>query len=150
MSYLVNRYGKDDRYYPKDPVKRALVDQRMQFDLGTLYHCFGDYYYPQILEKSPADPEKYKKMVEAFDFLEKFLEGSKFAAGEELTIADFTLMTTVSSMVDGGAYWCLKKYPNVQRWYEDCKVTIPGYEKTEQALELLKGYFADISPPKVE
>lgn len=37
MSYLVDKYGKDDSLYPKDPYKRALVDQRLHFDSGILY-----------------------------------------------------------------------------------------------------------------
>ena len=35
--YLVNKYGKDDKLYPKDPVARAKVDQRLYFDMGTFY-----------------------------------------------------------------------------------------------------------------
>lgn len=35
--YLVNTYGKDDSLYPKDPKQKAIVDQRLYFDVGTLY-----------------------------------------------------------------------------------------------------------------
>lgn len=35
--YLATTYGKNDGLYPKDPQKRALVDQRLYFDCGTLY-----------------------------------------------------------------------------------------------------------------
>lgn len=44
MAYLVNKHGKDDRIYPKDPVKRALVDRMLYFDIGTLYKSMVDYF----------------------------------------------------------------------------------------------------------
>lgn len=43
-SYLVNKYGKDDTLYPKDAKARALVDQRLYFDMGVFYHRFGQVY----------------------------------------------------------------------------------------------------------
>lgn len=44
ITYLVQQYGKDDSLYPKDPKKRAVVDQRLYFDMGTLYAKFAEYY----------------------------------------------------------------------------------------------------------
>lgn len=44
LSYLVAAYGKSDELYPTDIRIRALVDQRLQFDLGTLYQRLTDYY----------------------------------------------------------------------------------------------------------
>jgi len=37
MAYLVSKYAKNDSLYPKDPKERAVVDQMMYFDAGTLY-----------------------------------------------------------------------------------------------------------------
>jgi glutathione S-transferase len=43
-TYLIQKYAKDDTLYPKDAAKRALVDQRLYFDMGTLYDRFGKIY----------------------------------------------------------------------------------------------------------
>merc|ERR1712013_756049 len=42
VGYLVNKYGKNDELYPKDPVLRAKVDQRLYFDTGTEYLTIAD------------------------------------------------------------------------------------------------------------
>ena len=42
--YLVHKYAKDDTLYPKDPKVRALVDQRLYFDMGVFYQSFGKVY----------------------------------------------------------------------------------------------------------
>jgi len=44
LSYLVAAYGKSDELYPTDIRVRALVDQRLHFDLGTLYLRLTEYY----------------------------------------------------------------------------------------------------------
>nr|XP_029724733.1 glutathione S-transferase 1-like [Aedes albopictus] len=97
MGYLVEKYGKDDKLYPKDPQKRALVNQRLYFDMGVFYQRFGDYWYPQIFAKQPANPDNFKKMEEAVGFLNTFLEGHQYAAGDDLTIADLSLAASAAT-----------------------------------------------------
>ena len=41
-TYLASKYGKDDKLYPKDVTTRAIVDQRLYFDMGVFYKAFGD------------------------------------------------------------------------------------------------------------
>ena len=44
ITYLADQYGKDNSLYPKDVKKRALIDQRLYFDMGTLFQLFKSYY----------------------------------------------------------------------------------------------------------
>lgn len=51
LAYLVSSYAKDDTLYPQDVRMRALVDQRVQFDLGTLYARLLDYMVSKFIKK---------------------------------------------------------------------------------------------------
>lgn len=49
LTYLASMYATDDKLYPKDVRTRALVDQRLHFDLGTLYQRTFDYFVSGLL-----------------------------------------------------------------------------------------------------
>lgn len=108
--------------------------------MGTLYQRFADYYYPQIFAKAPADAEKFKKIEEAFGFLNTFLEKSKYVAGDHLTIADISLLATVSSFEV--AEFDISKYANVARWYALAKTTCPGWSINEAGMVEFKKFFS--------
>ncbi|KAF2889239.1 hypothetical protein ILUMI_16934, partial [Ignelater luminosus] len=36
-TYLIDKYGKDDSLYPKDLYKRALVNEKLYFNIGSLF-----------------------------------------------------------------------------------------------------------------
>ena len=130
-AYLLDRYGKDDSLYPKDPKERALVNQRLYFCSGTLLQRCIDYYNPIIWMGKKPEPEKLEKFKEAVQFLEHFLNGNTWAAGDNLTIADFDLVATVSTVELFDFH--LQPYPNVTRWLAKAKKTIPGYEEINHA-----------------
>ncbi|GLG99317.1 Glutathione S-transferase 1-1 [Gryllus bimaculatus] len=127
MGYLVQQYGKDDSLYPKEPKKRALVDARLYFDIGTLYQRFAEYYYPVIFAGASFDPDKLAKLEEAYFFLDKFLEGQSWIAGDSLTIADLAIAASVSTADIVG--FDISKYPNVTKWFAKAKTAIPGYDE---------------------
>lgn len=139
LVYLVEKYGKTDSLYPKCPKKRAVINQRLYFDMGTLYQRFAEYYYPQIFAKAPADPEKFKKMEEAVGFLDTFLNGQTYAAGDSLTLADISLVATISTYECAG--FDLNKYPNVAKWYKQCKAVTPGIDINQAGADEFKKYF---------
>jgi glutathione S-transferase len=47
-------------------------------------------------KSSRSDPENLAKVDEAFEFLNKFLEGHDWLAGSNITIADFAVVVTAS------------------------------------------------------
>ncbi|KAG5334345.1 GSTT1 transferase, partial [Acromyrmex charruanus] len=129
MTYLVNQYGKNDSLYPNDPKKRAMVDQKLYFDMGTLYRSFADYYYPIIFTGVTPEQAKYDKLHEALALLDKFLEGENYVAGKTLTLADITLVVSVSNfpLVD----YDLSKYSNILKWFIKIQAEIPNYSDLE-------------------
>lgn len=139
QTYLVEKYGKTDSLYPKCPKKRAVVNQRLYFDLGTLYARLADYYYPQLFAKAPANPDNLKKLEDAVGFLNTFLEGQTYAAGDNLTVADISLVATVSTLEVLGLD--LSKYENLLSWYAKVKATCPGYDINEAGIAEFKKKF---------
>lgn len=136
LGYMVDKYAKNDSLYPKDLQKRAIVDQRLYFDMGTLFQRFGDYFLPQLKEKLPADPEKYKKVEEAVEFFDGFLANSKYAAGDHITIADYALVVTLSTVEV--VEFDISRFKNVNRWYKLCQETLPGIEVNNEGIEIVK------------
>lgn len=57
-AYLVTKYGKDDSLYPKDPYKKAVVDQRLHFDSGAFF-IVGR----RIVVSTKYDNEKYDLII---------------------------------------------------------------------------------------
>lgn len=124
-----------------------MIDRLLYFDEGTLYSRFAQYMYPPAFYgQSHPDRSKIAPIYEALGFLEKFLEGRDFAVGENITIADHTLIATVSSIKAVGEF-DLSKYKNICNWVQRCKDRMPGYEAKNnvgamQFGELMKAKFA--------
>ncbi|KRT84952.1 Glutathione S-transferase [Oryctes borbonicus] len=124
--YLVEKYGQDDTLYPKDIVTRALINQRLFFDEGTvfsvLYETMRYTVVRNVGEEKHRIPELNKvKAKVAYEFLEAFLEsGAWVAGGTAPTIADLHLATTVTTL-DVLIPFEQNKHPNILRWLEKCR-----------------------------
>lgn len=59
-------------------------------------------------------------------WLDGFLAGHKWAAGDNVTVADHTLAASVSTFTATGVV-DLSKYNNVSAWLARCEAEMPGY-----------------------
>ncbi|XP_077286218.1 glutathione S-transferase 1-like [Arctopsyche grandis] len=141
MAYFVNQYGKDDSLYPKNPKDRALVDQRLYFDMGSLYQGIVEYYFPMIFHSTPLNPEKLKALEKTVGILNTILDGRTFSAGDHLTIADISLAVSVSNLE--AFEFDLAPYPNVKAWFLRTKDALApfGYEEINQTGANMMGSF---------
>ncbi|XP_001658009.2 glutathione S-transferase 1 isoform X1 [Aedes aegypti] len=146
MIYLVDRYAKGEKLYPKDPQKRAVVNQRLYFDMGTLYQRFGDYYYPQIFEGAAANSENYRKIGEALEFLEVFLHDQQFVAGGNcLTLADLSVLATLTTFEVAG--YDFSGYKSVHEWYGRIQKVALGADINREWAEAARQFFEKVKAP---
>ncbi|XP_967395.2 glutathione S-transferase 1 [Tribolium castaneum] len=117
ITYLVSKYAKNDALYPKDLKKRAVVDQRLHFESGVVFPRLAAISWPIIRDgkKSLTQQEK-DGIYEAYGFLETFLVGHEWVAGDFISVADYSLVSIISSLnyilvpIDS------LKYPNLDAW----------------------------------
>jgi glutathione S-transferase len=112
MQYLCNKHGLE-RFYPRDPGRRAMIDSAMFYLVGTLYPLVARATYPALgfpqyageAATSDADDEvkaKAQKDAEAAIaaplevYRAFFLDGDKrFIGGDSPSIADIRLAATL-------------------------------------------------------
>ncbi|KAI7815112.1 glutathione S-transferase [Rhyzopertha dominica] len=146
-AYLVNKYGKDDSLYPKDPQKRGTVDQRLHFNNGVLYPRLLSILMPKLKSgENVLSQEDVEKMQEVYQFLEAFLEGKKWVAGDSVTIADISIVLGV---------YCYnvvlpidqKAFPRLTRWFKQAQ-ELPYYDVTQIARDHISNMCKSFELPK--
>ncbi|PSN30080.1 hypothetical protein C0J52_27540 [Blattella germanica] len=87
--------------------------------------------FPILHKNEKPDPVRLGNLHEAFEFLDKYLEGQPWVAGDNLTIADLAIVVTVSSAEVFG--YDVTKHANVTKWLANAKKTIPKYDEINHA-----------------
>ncbi|KAI4470442.1 glutathione s transferase d10 isoform a-related [Holotrichia oblita] len=97
--YLVQKYSSDQALYPPEPEKRAIVNQRLHFDTGILYPTLYNFVVPILLRRQKCiNVSNAFGVKQAYNFVNAFLEQSQWLAGDQITLADFSCITTLSTM----------------------------------------------------
>lgn len=75
--------------------------------------------------------------------LDSFLDGQKWFAGPNVTLADLAVMTNVTLMVN--LDYDLKKHKNLSAWFERCKKEVQGSEEINEAgVKVLTGFMKSL------
>jgi glutathione S-transferase len=140
ITYLVNEYGENSSLYPKDPKKRAIVDRMLYYDMGTFGKALMDWVYPQILNRPVTDlDEREKKMKDTLKQFDTLMMDKKYVAGENLTVADLSLLSTITSLM--ALDFDYSSHANVTKWINRLQAELPYYDNyVTQAVAQLKAW----------
>lgn len=140
MVYLMQQYGKDHKLYPNDIKKRALIDCMLYFDASVLAPSGYAYLMPQLYQGLPPNPENEAVMAEKIGTLNTILGQRPYAAGDQISIADFSLINTLTfpAVVRN---FKLDAYPNITKWMDKMKSEVPFFEEvSKKGLQELKAF----------
>lgn len=90
-------------------------------------------------EKKGVDQPVIDKINEAYGFLNSFLQGNNWIAGDQVTIADFSIVATIST-IDILIPIDEEKYPNLVKWYAKMQEH-PSYNENVAGHQDMKNRF---------
>nr|XP_016939594.2 uncharacterized protein LOC108017130 isoform X1 [Drosophila suzukii] len=125
MQYLCDKYAPDSSLYPQEVNTRAIINQRLCFNMGFYYAPISAHSMAPIFFDYERTPMSLKKVQNALEVFETYLErlGTKYAAGDNITIADFALISATLCLE--AINFDLMQYPLVNKWYETFKEEYP-------------------------
>uniref|UniRef100_A0AAG5DTN0 glutathione transferase n=1 Tax=Anopheles atroparvus TaxID=41427 RepID=A0AAG5DTN0_ANOAO len=131
MIYLVRKYAKDNILYPTDLIGQARVNALLHFESGVLFARLRFITEHVFFKHQPDIPEDRIEYVQtAYRLLEDTL-ADNFVAGPTMTIADFSCVSTVASLM-GFVPMEKSTHPKIYAWIERMQ-QLPYYEEANGA-----------------
>lgn len=127
LLYLAEKSG---RFLPSDPRGRATTLEWLFWQVGGLGPMLGQnhHFNRYAPERIPYAIERYvNETRRLYGVLDRRLDGRRFIAGEDYTIADMAAYPWIVPYQKQGM--ALDDYPHLQRWFEH----IRGREATRRA-----------------
>jgi glutathione S-transferase len=160
MQYLSNKHGLE-KFYPKAPAKRAMIDCAMFYLIGTLYPYVARATYPALgfpqyagevgasdldpSHKAAAQKAAMEAIAEPLDVFHKFFMKDKpFIGGARPSIADIRLAATLEflAVID-------YKLPAWAKSYLEAMEKKLGNAYSEPAADV-RGYISHVKSQKKE
>lgn len=111
--------------YPKEVQQRAIVNQRLCFNLSYFYSPIVEAVILPMFFDYQRSERGMKKVLQGLVAFEEYLKriGKRFVAGDNLTIADIALVCAVSNLE--AIEYNLNKFPLIEKWYANFKSDYP-------------------------
>ncbi|XP_030387143.1 glutathione S-transferase E14 [Scaptodrosophila lebanonensis] len=142
LIHLAELYDEAGTLWPKDHRRRMEVLNRLLFECSFLFRRDSDF-MSEIVRKGFTNVDvsyHERKLCEAYGIMEQYLAKQQHMAGDQLTIADVSIVTTLSTVnlmfPVTGARW-----PRLQIWFaamqqlEAYEVNQTGLNKLRQVME---------------
>ncbi|XP_319970.4 glutathione S-transferase 1 [Anopheles gambiae] len=127
MIYLVCKYGRDDGLYPSELVRRARVHTALHLEAGVIFSRLSFLFEPVIYSgKSYFHSDRIEHIRKAYRLLEDSLV-DQYMVGESLTIADFSCISSIATLV-GVVPLDESKFPKITAWMRRMQ-ELPYYEE---------------------
>ena len=120
LRYLAAKYGRG-RFWNEDPALRARIEGWMDWSQSALQRDFldgvfwGFFRTPPAQRDTQAVEKSIRRCAEHFRLLDGILDKSQFIVGDEFSLADIPIGTTLYR------YYTLDverpAVPNIERWY---------------------------------
>ncbi|SPP74426.1 glutathione S-transferase 1 [Drosophila guanche] len=129
ICFMVGKYAKDDQLYPKDLKRRAHIDHRLHYENGVLFQVIKDIVARNIYGgEGDLNQRSLTLCHNAYADLEHFLLKGNFVVGNELSVADVSIHTTLVTLEllippDPD------RYPHIAAWLERMHSLIPDNEE---------------------
>ena len=138
MKYICNTREVGDNWYPKEPKRRAKVDQYLDWHQGNIRISTAWFLSQYVAKNPPTDPEIVKtkeKLLKSLTILDTVtLKSNTFIAGDVISIADLQLLCELTE------FWIVGKnlydgFPKLEAWVKRCvEVLGPHFEARHKAV----------------
>ncbi|KAH8355691.1 hypothetical protein KR200_004808 [Drosophila serrata] len=129
VCFIVAKYAQNDNLYPKDLKRRAHIDHRMHYETGVLFQVIKDIVARNIYGGEGEFNQRSLTLCHnAYADLEHFLENGDFVVGNELSVADVSIHTSLVTL-DLLIPVEREKYPQIRAWLERMEKLLPENEE---------------------
>ncbi|HEY0467047.1 MAG TPA: glutathione S-transferase [Polyangiaceae bacterium] len=124
LVYLGERYDTGERYWPRDPARRAEIQRWLSVAAGQLAAGPAAARLVRVFNAPLDHALAVRKAHELFTLLERELSQRPFLVGETPTLADIALYTYTAHAPEGDV--SLEPYPAIRHWLSRIEA-LPGF-----------------------